>query len=66
MRVISPKFPGLLIICSNCGALFALESDHDIYDGDIYCPLCKAKTHIDYDKNYDGIIKEQEIKEKNE
>ena len=65
MRVISQDFIGRLIICSNCGALLEWE-DKDVYDGDIYCPLCKQKTHIDYDKNYDGIIKEQEIKEKNE
>ncbi len=65
MRVISQDFIGRLIICSNCGALLEWE-DKDIYGEDIYCPLCKQKTHIDYNKNYDGIIKKEEIKEKNE
>ena len=65
MRVISQDFIGRLIVCSNCGALLEWE-DNDVYDGDIYCILCKQKTHIDYDKNYDGIIKEQEIEKKNE
>ena len=64
MRVISPQFPGRIIICSACGALLEWE-DKDVYSGDIYCPICKQKTHIDYDKNYNGIVK-QEIKEKNE
>ncbi len=65
MRVISQDFIGRLIVCSNCGALLEWE-DKDVYDGDIYCPLCKQKTHIDYDKNYDGIVKKEEIKEKDE
>lgn len=65
MKIISPTFVGNLVICSECGALLSWENDHDVYDGDIYCPICKAKTHIDYDKNYNGIIKE-EVKKDNE
>ena len=64
MRVISQNFIGRLIVCSNCGALLEWENK-DVYDGDIYCPLCKQKTHIDYDKNYNGVIKE-EVKKDNE
>ena len=65
MRVISQDFIGRLIVCSNCGALLEWE-DKDVYGKDVYCPLCKQATHIDYDKNYDGIVKKEEIKEKNE
>lgn len=56
MEVLSPKFPGRLLICQNCGALLSYN-EHDIYGSDVYCPLCKAKNTIDYDKNYNGIIK---------
>lgn len=57
MEILYPKHPGRIVICDYCGALLAYN-DKDVYDGDIYCPICKQKTHVDYDKNYDGIIKE--------
>ena len=59
MIIISPTFIGHLVTCSSCGALLSW-GEHDIYDGNIFCPLCKQKMPIDYDKNYDGIIKEEE------
>ena len=58
MIVYSEKYPGRIIICENCGCLYGYN-EHDIYGHDVYCPLCKAKTTIDYDKNYDGIVKEK-------
>ena len=66
MKVISPTFPGRIAICPTCGALLGDIKDSDIYGKDMYCLVCKQKIPIDYDKNYDGIVKEQEIKEKNE
>ena len=61
MRVISQEFLGRLITCQNCGALLEWE-DKDVYGSDIYCPICKKSNHIDYDKNYDGIVKESKKK----
>ena len=58
MIILSEKFPGRILICGNCGCLFAYN-ENDIYGQDVYCPLCKARNTIDYDKNYDGIIKEE-------
>ena len=57
MEVLSPKYPGRIIVCSSCGALLAYK-DNDVYESTVYCPLCKQPIKIDYDKNYDGIIKE--------
>lgn len=56
MEVLSPKFVGRIATCSSCGALLSYN-DNDIYDATIYCPLCKQPTKIDYDKNYDGVVK---------
>ena len=57
MRVLSPKYPGLTVICSNCGALLAYNRD-DVYGDSIYCPQCKAKTVVPLLKDYDGSVKE--------
>ena len=58
MKIISPVFPGRIAICPTCGVLLGDIKDSDIYGQDIYCLVCKQKIPIDYDKNYDGIIKE--------
>lgn len=55
MQVLFPQYPGRIVICSYCGALLAYN-DNDIYDSIVYCPLCKQPTHIDYNKNYNGVI----------
>ena len=66
MEVLSERFPGRILICQQCGALLAYK-EGDVYGGNmVYCPVCKFCNIIDYDKNYDGIIKKEEIKEKNE
>ena len=57
MEILSPKFPGRLLICSSCGAVL-VYNEHDIYGSDVYCPLCKQPTKIDYDKDYNGVIEE--------
>ena len=57
MKIISKTFPGITICCSGCGALLAYTSA-DIYGNVIYCPICKATTEVPFDKNYDGLVKE--------
>lgn len=58
MQILSEIFPGRILICSECGCLFSYN-EKDIYGSDVYCPLCKQKNIIDYNKNYDGIIQEK-------
>lgn len=58
MEVLYPKFPGLLAICEGCSALLHY-TPKDIYGNVIYCPLCKAAIEVPFDKNYDGLIKEE-------
>ena len=58
MQVLFPKYPGLLAICSGCGALLQYTTK-DIYGTVIYCPQCKAATEVPINKGYDGIIKEE-------
>lgn len=32
----------------------------DIYGNNlVYCPICREANAIDYDRNYDGIVKEE-------
>ena len=61
MEILSTKFPGRILICGSCGCLFAYN-ENDIYGQDVYCPLCKQKNTIDYDKKYDGIIVQEDKK----
>ena len=61
MEVLSQKYPGIMIICQGCGAVLANIQKSDIYGANlVYCPLCKHANEIEYDKNYDGIVKEEE------
>lgn len=57
MIVFSDKYPGRILICQNCGALLGAIKDSDIYGENIWCPLCKSANKIDYNKDYDGIVK---------
>jgi len=59
MIVLSEKYVGLFCICEGCGALIAKIQPSDIYaDNLLYCPLCKHQNKLNYNKNYDGIVKE--------
>lgn len=62
IQVLSPTYPGLICICEKCGALFSYQNS-DIYGNLVYCPLCKNGNIIEYDRNYEGIIKPEEKKE---
>lgn len=67
MKVISQDFPGIMIICQNCGCLIGDIKPSDIYaENLVYCPLCRFQNTLEFNKGYDGIVKKQEIKEKNE
>ena len=59
MQVLSPTFVGRILVCDRCGALLNY-TEADIYGTNlVYCPLCKNANTIQYDKNYDGVIKEK-------
>ena len=58
MQVLSPTFPGRILICDRCGALLAYNNS-DIYGANlIYCPICKNANEIDFDKNYNGVVED--------
>ncbi len=61
MVVLSNKHPGIMIICQGCGGVLANIQKSDVYGANlVYCPLCRHANEIEYDKNYDGIVKEEE------
>lgn len=66
MRVISSTFPGIMIICQNCGCLIGDIKPSDIYaENLIYCPLCRFQNTLEFNKSYDGIVKNPKILEEN-
>lgn len=59
MQVLYPTYPGLLAICDGCGCLLRYTLS-DIYGKIIYCPQCKTPTEVSLEREYDGIVKENE------
>lgn len=57
-KMILPKMVGpLWSICENCDCLFVFD-DNDVYeDHYVYCVQCGFKNRIEYEKNYDGVVK---------
>ena len=57
MEILSKRHPGLFFICEQCSALVGNVKESDIYENEyVYCPLCKYKQKINYNKSYDGFI----------
>ena len=57
MKVLSTKHPGLWFICEQCSALIVDVKDNEIYeDSYVYCPICKNKQKLEYNKSYNGIV----------
>ena len=44
MIVYSEKYPGIIVICPECGALLGIDPHKDLYEEKyVYCPLCYHK-----------------------
>ena len=66
MQVLSKGYVGRTLVCSKCYALLAYN-EADIYGENlVYCPLCKNCNIIDYNKNYNGIVKNDTSTSSNE
>lgn len=62
MEILSNKYIGIYCICEQCGALLGNIQESDIYSENIvYCPICKHGNYILYNKNYNGVIKNESI-----
>ena len=60
MKVLSTKHPGLWFICEQCGSVVIDVQDNEIYnERDVYCPICKFKNEILFDKSYDGVVQKE-------
>ena len=58
MEILSQKYPGLYFICEQCGGMIGNVKNNEIYEGNcVYCPICHWKNKLEYNTNYDGIIK---------
>lgn len=59
MEVLSQKYPGIYFICDQCGALVGNVKQEEIYEeNSVYCPICHWRNFLIYNKNYNGINKE--------
>ena len=57
ITILTKGYPGRILVCAGCGSLLSYQ-ESDIYGANlIYCPVCKYCNTIDYDKNFNGIIK---------
>lgn len=65
MEVLSKRHPGLFFICEQCGALIGDVHENEIYENSyVYCPICRNKQKLKYNKSYEGIIKNPNSLEK--
>ena len=43
MIIYSQSYPGLHLICTNCGCLFGFSVQEIYEDKYVYCPICREK-----------------------
>ena len=61
MIVLSNRHPGIYFVCENCGSVVIDVKDNEIYENSyVYCPICKNKQKLEYNKSYNGIVINQE------
>lgn len=42
MRILSERYPGIIVICESCGALLAIDPHKDLNEENkVRCPLCQ-------------------------
>ena len=61
VHLLLKPMPLLYFICQNCYALISYGID-DVYQGKIMCPSCSTWNTVHLNKDYDGVIKEEEKK----
>ena len=65
MEILSNKYPGIMFICEQCGAVIGDVKENEIYnESDAYCPLCRYKNTLNYVKTYNGIAAELRVEDK--
>jgi len=63
MKILDKHYTGLLARCNyGCGALLGYSPDEVDEHQTIICPVCNARLWVPFNPNYDGVIKEKEIK----
>ena len=59
MKILSPTYPGSILICSDCGCLFAYNQS-DLYENQfVYCPVCHIRQRANLNLNYEGEVKNE-------
>ena len=62
MKLLNPRYYGMIARCNACGALIGYEPDDVNKNQNIKCPQCGFVLWVPLNIEYDGIIKESEEK----
>ena len=62
MKILNPRYYGLIARCNNCGCLIGYEPNDVSDNQNISCPQCNFTLWVPLNLEYDGIIKESEEK----
>ena len=62
MKILSPRYYGLIARCNACGCLIGYGPDDVNKSQNIQCPQCGFTLWVPLNITYDGIIKESEEK----
>ena len=62
MKLLYQRYGGLIARCPNCYAIIGYNPDDVSQTQNISCPQCQFTLWVPFNPNYDGVIKESEMK----
>lgn len=62
MKLLNPRYYGMIARCNACGALIGYEPADVSDNQNIQCPQCQFMLWVPFNPTYEGII-ESEVKE---
>ena len=66
MKILSPRYCGLIARCNSCGCLIGYEPEDVTKNQNIKCPQCGFTLWVPFNPTYDGVIKEESEEKKDD
>lgn len=66
MKILSPRYYGLIARCNSCGCLIGYEPEDVTKNQNIKCPQCSFTLWVPLNPTYDGVIKEESEEKKDD
>lgn len=63
MKLLNPRYYGMIARCNACGALIGYEPKDVNENQNIKCPQCGFVLWVPFNTKYDGVIKEERAEE---